>query len=306
MDLVIFVRTARRDSFNRSPIGDGRLSVIEPLVAHVFDLVVVKVSYAFGDLAPRDSASSREHLVADLSHDFMSVFLLEKGVVKSVAATENFNIIKVMAVDGRQAHTAVVHLSHKDFVSEEVVTENTAVAVREVMGIGSGNIDELAKQNVHGVVLLLDIIEMLGVLIDPVRAEHVLQEKEAIVVLVLDGGSVVEDTNVGIDHLIVAGEEHSRDVDRLLGVLDRGGGLLRERGEVLVDRLNKGFVVKVAGTDYNDVVTEVVCGVVVTKVISSDGLDIISISVRRLSHHVLPENVVVNIFEKSPLEVGVV
>lgn len=67
----------------------------------------------------------------------------------------------------------------------------------------------------------------------------------------LDTGSVVKDTNVGIVHLIVTDEQESRDVNTLITV-----GLCRCSGfadalESVVDLTNKLLVVNVACADDN-------------------------------------------------------
>lgn len=88
-----------------------------------------------------------------------------------VATTNYFNIVDIVTINGWQADTAVVHLSSEDLVTEEVVTENTTVRVGEVMRVSFGNIWQVTEHRVHRVVLLVNIVQVTGVLIDSVGSE---------------------------------------------------------------------------------------------------------------------------------------
>jgi len=119
------------------------------------------------------------------------------------AAADNFNITQIVGVDGWQADTAVVHLTGEDLIAEEVVSEDTAVRVSEVVRVSHGYVWKVSEKSVHRVVLLFDIIEMLSVFVDSVRAEHVLEEQEGVIVLMFDTRGIVEDSDVGVVHLII-------------------------------------------------------------------------------------------------------
>ena len=110
-----------------SPVGEGGLSVVEPLVAEVLDVVAVDVGDAGGDLGAVESAAEVEHLGADLLVDVGGALQLEQVVVKVVAATDYLDIVDVVGVDRGEAHTAVVHLASEHFVTEEVVAPDTRV-----------------------------------------------------------------------------------------------------------------------------------------------------------------------------------
>jgi hypothetical protein len=60
---------------------------------------------------------------------------------------------------------------------------------------------------VHGVVLLLDIIQVLSMLVNSVATEHVLEQLEGVEVLMLSRWGIVADGNVRVDHLIISDEE---------------------------------------------------------------------------------------------------
>jgi len=209
-----------------------------------------------------------------------------------------------VGVHGGEADTAVVHLASEDLVSEEVVTEDAAVGVGVVEGLSDGDVGEVSKEHVHGVVLLLHVVEMTGVLVNAVVTEHVLEEEEGIVVGILDGGGVIEDSDVGVDHLVVSDEEESRDVNGTFLVLDLASGLLGEGLEGSANLGDELVVVEVADTSHNDVVTEVVGGVEVSQVVDSEGLEDISVSLDGLAHHMLSVDVEVSVLNGG-LEVAV-
>jgi hypothetical protein len=222
-----------------------------------------------------------------------------------VAASNDLDVVQVVAVDSGQADTAVVHLAGEDLVTEEVVTENAGVGVSEVVGLSHSHIGQVTEECVHGVVLLLDIVEMLSVLVDSVGAEHVLEEEECVVVLVLDAGGVVEDTDVGVVHLVITDEEEGRCVDSLVGVGLGASGDLGDVSERLVHHIDELFVGDVAGTNNNEVVTEVVLGLELSKVVNAEVSKQISITLDGLAELMVTEGVEVGVLESSVLKVSV-
>jgi len=64
----------------------------------------------------------------------------------------------------------------------------------------------------------MNIVQMTSILINPILAEYVLKEEEGIVVLILNSWSIVENTNIGVNHLIVTDEEDGWNVNSLLGI----------------------------------------------------------------------------------------
>jgi len=50
VDLEVFVRAAGSNSLNRSPVSEGRLSIVEPLIAQVLHVVSVDLGDAGSDL----------------------------------------------------------------------------------------------------------------------------------------------------------------------------------------------------------------------------------------------------------------
>jgi hypothetical protein len=249
-------------------------------------VISINVRNSSSNFSSWNSSSHLEHVLSDLLVDILWSLSSEKGVVHGVSSSDDLDVIKVMSPDGWEADTAIVHLSGEDFVSEEVVTEKTTVRVSHVVSISSGNINQVSEKSVHGVVLLVDIIEMFSVLVDSVSTEHVLHELESEVILVFDSWSIIEDTNVRVDHLIISDHEKSWDVDWLLCVLGWDGGLEWEGREVLFNGVNDLGVVDITGGNDDDVLTNVVSSIVVSEVIGTEGLSKISISFDWLSHHV--------------------
>jgi hypothetical protein len=160
-------------------------------------VVVVNVGNSGGDLTSWNSSAKLEDLPTNSFVELSSLGSLNHQlIVEVVSASYYLDIIEVVRVDGWEANSAVVHLSGEDLISVEVVTEETAIRVCEVVRIGLGDIWELSEERVHRVVLLVGIIQVFSMLIDSVGAEHVLEEQEGVEVLVLSRWGIIEDSNV--------------------------------------------------------------------------------------------------------------
>jgi len=186
VDLEVLVRTVNSNSLDRTPVGEGGLGIVEPFVRKSLHVVGIEVGNSLSNLRSGDSASGLDHLLSDLSVDFIVRLEVHHLVVEVVPATDDLNIVHEVRVNGRKAHSAVVHLTGEDFVSHEVVSEKTTVGVGEEVRVGDSDINEVREESVLGMVLLLSVIEVLGVLVDSVRSENVLKESEGIVVFVVD------------------------------------------------------------------------------------------------------------------------
>jgi len=66
---------------------------------------------------------------------------------------------------------------------------------------------------VHAVVLFFDIVEMFGVLVDSKRTKYVLKKQESVVILVLNARSIIENSDIGVVHLIITNEHKSGYID---------------------------------------------------------------------------------------------
>ena len=50
IDLEVLIASHLRNSFDWSPVSEGRLCIVEPLITSVLDLVTIDVGYTLGDL----------------------------------------------------------------------------------------------------------------------------------------------------------------------------------------------------------------------------------------------------------------
>jgi hypothetical protein len=219
-----------------------------------------------------------------------------------VSSSDALDISYEAPVEGRQAYTSVVHLSCENFVSEEVVSENTAVRVSEIVAVSSGDIRVGSQYAVHGVVLLLRIIQMSGMEIKSEVAEHMFQQKETEVILVLDGWGIVEDTDIGVDHLI-SDLKKGWDINRFFSVLSWGlGGLWK--WESSIGGSADFFVGNITSGNNNNIFSVIVSTSVIHQMVKLEISNLISITFDWLSHHVLSVDIEVGIL-KSGLNISV-
>lgn len=211
-----------------------------------------------------------------------------------------------MRIDSWEANTAVVHLSSENLIAEEIVTKHTAVRVSEVVGISSGDIGKISEQSVHRVVLFVHIVEVFSILIDSVGAEHVLEQIESIIVLVLERWSIVENTNIGVDHLVISDHKDSWDVDGSLGVLGWDVSSLGKGSESLLNLLDDLAVVDLTSGNDDDVVTVVVGSVVISEHVDADLLSDVSVALDWLTDHVLSVDVEVAVLNSGLVIASVV
>lgn len=216
VNLEVLVWTDASCCFNWTPVSPAGLSIIEPLVGQVLHVITIDVADTGCNFASVDTATDVQELGTDFLVDSLVWLFCKKWVPKVVTATNNLNVINVMTIDSGQASTAVVHLASENLISEEVVTEDSAVTVCEVVGISQSNIGKVSQESVHAVVLLLDVVQVFSVLIDSVWAENVFQQKESVVVLVFDWWSIVHNSNVGVIHFIITNKEQWRSVNSLV------------------------------------------------------------------------------------------
>jgi len=104
---------------------------------------------------------------------------------------------------------------------------------------------------VHAVVLFLNIIQMLGVLVDSERAEHMLEEKESVVVLMLNAWGIVEHTDVRVIHFVITDEHEGGYVDVLVSVGAGGGSSFANTLESVVNLADELLVINVTSSDDN-------------------------------------------------------
>lgn len=77
-----------------------------------------------------------------------------------------------MAVNGGKSNASIIHLASEDFISEEPVSKDAAVAIGAEKTLSSGDINKVAKESVHRIVLLFAVIDVFGVFIDLIASKH--------------------------------------------------------------------------------------------------------------------------------------
>ena len=145
-----------------------------------------------------------QHLGSDLLHDIRGGLNAHQLVPKYVSRSHYFDFADVVAVESGAGDSEPVHLSSEDFVAEEPVSKDAAVAIRTVQALSASHIGEFSQERVHSVVLFLRIVQMTTVLVDLVAANHPLQQKERIEILVFPAWSIVKNTDGRVGHLVVA------------------------------------------------------------------------------------------------------
>ena len=100
VDLEVLVRSARRHGLNWSPVGEGWLSIVEPLVAQMLHVVVIDVRNSLGNFTSWKSTTELQHVGSNIRVDRCWSLSVEKGIVEMVTSTDNFNIVDVVTVDG--------------------------------------------------------------------------------------------------------------------------------------------------------------------------------------------------------------
>jgi len=126
-----------------------------------------------------------------------------------------------------------------------------------------------------------------------------LQQKETVVVLMLDRRGIVEDTNVRVVHLVITNPEEGGDVDVLLRVGTHSSAGLGDRLESVVNLVDEIVVVHITSSNNNKVITEVVLGAVLLESVNGEVLKVVSITKDRLSHHMVTVSVVVRVLNGS-------
>jgi hypothetical protein len=99
-----------------------------------------------------------------------------------------------MTVNCREANTAIIHLTSKNFIAKEPISKNTAVRIGTKQAFLSGNIWQITKQNVHGIILLSGVIQMHSMLINLEITKHALQKKETVKIFMFPAWSIVKHT----------------------------------------------------------------------------------------------------------------
>lgn len=161
-----------------------------------------------------------DKLLTNLLHEFGAALKSEQFIVEGVAASHNFNIVDVVAVDCRQAHATVVHLTGENFISKEPVSEYATIRIWAVQTFLSCHIWKISQQSLHTIVLFGHAVNVLGMFVYLVAAENPLQQQEWIEVFMLPAWSIIEHTYWWIYHLIISDKQQAWIKNGFLKSLD--------------------------------------------------------------------------------------
>jgi len=137
----------------------------------------------------------------------------------------------------------------------------------------------------------MNIVQMTSILINSVLTEQVLEQQEAVIVLVRSAWCIVEDTNIGIDHFVITNKEECWNEDWFLGVGSWNTSFGGHRMECLFNQVNDLFVAYITRR-YNDhILAIVIVRLILSQIVDADGRNVIAITLDRLSNHVLSESI---------------
>jgi hypothetical protein len=108
-----------------------------------------------------------------------------------------------MPVNCGQSNSAVIHLSCKDLIAEEPVSENATIAIRTEKTFLARYINQISKENMHSIVLFARVIQVFRVSVNLIVTKHSLQQQERVKVWMLPTWSIVEDSNGGVNHFVI-------------------------------------------------------------------------------------------------------
>lgn len=191
----------------------------------------------------------------------------------------------------------------------EVVSEETAVAVREVLASLESDIWHLSDFSMDLVVLSVGGVEVgSSEFISSVFTNDFLENPHSNEVGVSEFGGVEENSNVNVRHFIVSHVQHGGSEEGLFSVGDDGAswGFTWDFSEVLFTSTDEAFVVDTACSDDEEVLASEVGGVEVLDVVFSDVCDVLADTEHGLTDEVVSERCVVGGFSGGSFLVLVV
>jgi hypothetical protein len=108
---------------------------------------------------------------------------------------------------------------------------------------------------------------MLSMLVNSIVAKHMFQEEEGIEIRVFHCGSIIEDTDIRVIHLIVSDKEKGWSENSFFCVFGLRRGVLLEGRKARFYLRDKIVMVDVASADNDHVVTIVVSGMEISKMV---------------------------------------
>ena len=90
-----------------------------------------------------NTTTSRKKLWTNFFINTLIRLIIKKSVPQVVTTTDNLNFIQKVTVNCWEASTAVIHLACENFISEEVIAENSAIRVWEIVTVSHRNINKI-------------------------------------------------------------------------------------------------------------------------------------------------------------------
>lgn len=194
------------DSVQWSPSNNGQFSIPEPSGGSSVEQSSIEVGDSLGEFASWDSSSQIGDLLSN-SLGSLSGSLFSELVVDLVLGSEKLDGIQVAGVLGENNLGDVEHLRGEDLVSEKVVSEQSGIAVGEVVALVEGDIGPVSELLVEEGVLSVGGVQVLsGVLISSVLSHDVLEDLHGEEVGVSVAWGLEEDSDVDVGQLIISHE----------------------------------------------------------------------------------------------------
>lgn len=199
-------------------------------------------------------------------------------------------MVKVESIVRENQLSHEEHLVSVDFVSVEVVSDQTSIRVGLVEALLDGEIRQITEKFVNSAVLSIGSIQVsTSISVRSVFAQQALEHQHGVVVFMSPSRSVEEASDIDVGHFVVSHEQHGGSEAGLFSVLDfkSAGDLVGESAESVFNSRGEFFVVDVTSTDDNDVGADVVGLMEFDDLVSGDGTNIFSDTEDRLSHHMV-------------------
>lgn len=223
---------------NSSPVGEGRLRIVEPLVGQVHHVVCVHVGYSLGNLRASHTTANPENLISNLLVNAIATLDIHELVPETISATDDFNFVNELSPCDWNGNSNVVHLSAEDLIAENVISPDSTVRVGFVLAICKGNINQISKHSMSTIVLLAWFIDVSSVSINSIVADHLLHQEERIVVLVVSAWGIKENSHIGVVHLIISNHQKRRCVDRFFLSTTLSNSILANSNKAIANLLD--------------------------------------------------------------------
>lgn len=191
--------------------------------------------------------------------DFLRALDTEQLIIQLVSGSVDLYFVGESGIGARNVEPDEIHGAGEHFIPKEIRAKESTVGIGSVMAVLNGDVREVSKENLVGVVLFAWIIEMAVVLVNLVVPNNALEEQEAVVVFMGPPRSIEENSYVGVDHFIVS-DKHERwgeDGFLLVAGCESSGCFFGEGSEELVAEVNELLVVHFPGPYHHHVIAVV-------------------------------------------------